>query len=357
VTGRRPLRAAVVGAGFIGIQHAAAYAADPDAELVAIVDADPARAVAATEAHGGRPYPTLSTMLGAARPEVVSVCVPTAGHRPVVQEIAAAGAHVLLEKPMAPSVADCDAIAAACQAAGVTLMLGFTHRFHRELLEARRIVAAGELGEPVLAHDVFAFGEDGPWPAWYYDRATSGGGELMHDAVHLVDRLAWVLGSPIVEVYGRTTTAARGIAGVEDGGVAVLGFANGAIGSISVYEATHPLHSDGASVPMPGRLELEIHGTRGSLRYRTWHELIVDLAGSPSRTVSEQPRDEMAAEIGEFLAAVREARPPAVGASEGRRGVAVVQAIYASERLGHPVRVDELFPTADPAAPTQNPGP
>jgi predicted dehydrogenase len=348
--GRRPLRAAVVGAGFIGIEHAAAYAADPAAELVAIVDADPARSTAAAEAHGGRSYPTLSAMLGDARPEVVSVCVPTADHRPVVDEIAAAGGHVLLEKPMAPSVADCDAIAAACQAAGVTLMLGFTHRFHRELLEARRIVASGELGEPILAQDVFAFGEHGPWPAWYYDRAVSGGGELMHDAVHLVDRLAWLVGSPIVEVYGRTTTGARGIVGVEDGGVAVLGFASGAIGSLSVFEATHPLRSDAASVPMPGRLELEIHGTRGSLRCRTWHELIVDIAGSASRTLTDLPRDEMAREIGEFLAAVGEGRAPSVGAADGRRGVAVVQAIYASERLGHPVRVDELFPVIDRAA-------
>ena len=346
---RRPLRAAVVGAGFIGVDHAAAYAADPAAELVAIVDADPERAAAAAGAHGGLTYPTLPAMLAEARPEVVSVCVPTADHRPVVAAIAAAGAHVLLEKPMAPTVADCDAIAAACESAGVTLMLGFTHRFHRELIEAHRIVAGGELGEPILAHDVFAFGERGPWPDWYYDRAMSGGGELMHDAVHLVDRLAWLVGSPIVEVYGRTTSGARGIAGVEDGGVAVLAFANGAIGSLSVYEATHPLRSDAPTVPMPGRLELEIHGTRGSLRYRTWHELIVDIAGAPSRTLTDEPRDEMAREIGEFLAAVGEGRPPSVGAAEGRRGVAVVQAIYESERLGRPVRVDDLFPVGDPA--------
>ncbi len=346
---RPPLRAAVVGAGFIGVEHAAAYAADPSAELVAIVDSDPVRAAAAAEAHGGRPYGSLSAMLDHARPEVVSVCVPTAAHRPTVEEIAEAGGHILLEKPMAPSIADCDAIAAACAAADVTLMLGFTHRFHAELIEARRIVASGELGEPVFAQDVFAFGEHAPWPAWYYDRSVAGGGELMHDAVHLVDRLAWLVGSPIVEVYGRTTSGARGIAGVEDGGVAVLGFAGGAIGSLSVFEATHPLRSDAASVPMPGRLELEIHGTRGSLRYRTWHELIVDIAGSASRTVSDLPRDEMAREIGELLAAVREGRAPSVGATEGRRGVAVVQAIYASERLGHPVRIDELFPVAGQA--------
>ncbi len=343
-SGRGPLRAAVIGAGFIGTDHAAAYAADPDVELVAVVDPDLDRATAAAAGHGARPYSTVAEMIGDAAPDVVSVCVPTALHLPVVREVAAAGLHVLLEKPMAASVADCDSIDATCRAAGVTLMLGFTHRFHRELIEARELIASGAIGRPTIVQDVFAFGEHRPWPAWYYDRELSGGGELMHDAVHLVDRLAWLIDSPIVEVYGRTTTAARGVTGVEDGGVAVLTFANGTIGSLFVYQATYPLRSDAASVPMPGRLELEIHGERGSIRYRTWHELIVDLAGAPSRTVTDGARDEMTREIAEFVAAVREKRAPSVGAADGRRGIAVVQAIYASERVGHPVRVDELFP-------------
>lgn len=342
--GRRPLRAAVIGAGFIGLDHAAAYAADPDAELVALVDPEVDRAAAAAAKHGAPAYPSVAAMIDGSAPDVVSVCVPTALHLPVVREVAAAGLHVLLEKPMAASVADCDAIDAACRTAGVTLMVGLTHRFHRELIEARELIAAGAIGRPTIVQDAFAFGEHGPWPAWYYDRDLSGGGELMHDAVHLVDRLAWLIDSPIVEVYGRTTTGVRGIAGVEDGGVAVLTFADGAIGSLFVFEANHPLRSDAASVPMPGRLELEIHGDRGSIRYRTWHELIVDLAGEPSRSVTGVARDELAREIAEFLAAVREGRAPSVGAPEGRPGIAVVQAIYESERLGRPVRVDELFP-------------
>lgn len=339
-----PLRAAVVGAGFIGIEHVAAYAAAAGVELVAIVDADAERAAKVAAVHGGRPFADLDTMLAATRPTIASVCVPTALHLPVVERLAAGGCHLLLEKPMAASVADCDAIAAVCRATGVTLMVGFTHRFHRELIEARVLIAAGTLGMPMLVQDVFSFGEHGPWPSWYYDRSLSGGGELMHDAVHLVDRMAWLVGSPIVEVYGRTTTYARGIAGVEDAGVAVLGFANGAIGSLFVNESTYPLRSDAPSVPMPGRLELEIHGSRGSIRYRTWYELIVDIAGAPSRTVAGTPRDEMAREIDEFLEAVREGRPPSVGAIEGRRAIAVVQAIYESEQRGRPVLVDELFP-------------
>jgi predicted dehydrogenase len=344
------LRVAVVGAGFIGADHATAYAAQPDATLVGIIDPDPGRAQALAARSGARAFADLAEMLAEASPDAASVCVPTGIHRPVAETLARAGIHVLLEKPMAPTVADCDAIAAAAERAGIVLMLGLTHRFHAELIEARRLIAEGAIGTPLLAQDVFSFGEHGPWPAWYYDRALAGGGELMHDGVHLVDRLEWLIGSPIVEVYGRTTTYARSIDGVEDGGVAVLAFANGAIGSLFVNEATHPLRSDAPSVPMPGRLELEIHGSRGSIRYRTWHELIVDVAGQASRTVARTDAGEMGREIRAFLDAVTGGGPPVAGARDGRRGVAIISAIYESERRRRPVLVDELFPAAGPIA-------
>ena len=342
--GRR-LRVAIAGGGIVGLDHAAAYRAHPDAELVAMLGRDMERTAAVADRLGVRAYTDLDSLLAIERLDALSVCTPTASHRPVVEAAAAAGVHILLEKPMATTVDDCDAIDRVCRGAGVVLMLGFTHRFHPELLEARRRIAEGELGTPGLAQDMFTFGEHGPWPDWYYDRAISGGGELMHDAVHMVDRLAWLLDDPIMEVYGRTTSYARGLSGVEDGGVATLAFAAGAIGSIFVNEASYPLHRDADTVPMPGRMELEIHGPRGTIRYRTWHELVIDVAGRATvRLVRAGPGAEMAAEIRAFLDAVRARSAPPVGAAEGRRGIAVIQSIYEAERRRRPVLVDELFP-------------
>ena len=345
------LRVAIAGGGIIGVDHAAAYLAQPDAELVAFVGRDLKRTAVVAERFRARAYADLAELLRRERPDALSVCTPTALHRPFVEAAAAAGVHVLLEKPMATSVADCDAIELACRGAGVTLMLGFTHRFHAELLAAKRLIDEGRLGTPMLAQDVFTFGEYGPWPAWYYDRALSGGGELMHDAVHLVDRLAWLIGSPVVEVYGRTTTYARGIDGVEDGGVAVLSFAGGAIASLFVNQSRYPLRRDDESVPMPGRCELEVHGSRGTIRYRTWHELVIDIAGEDTSVIGGTDRGEMGREVREFLDAILERRPPSVGAADGRRGIEVVGAIYESERRGRPVRVDELYP--EPASRSQ----
>jgi predicted dehydrogenase len=347
-TSRPRLRVGVIGAGFIGVDHAAAYARRDDVALVGVADLDGTRAADTAGRHGAAAFGDHHELLATARPDAVSICVPTALHRAVVEDAAAAGAHILLEKPMAPTVADCDVIADSARRAGVTLMLGFTHRFHRELILARRLIEEGRLGQPMLATDLFSFGEDGPWPAWYYDRSLSGGGELMHDAVHLVDRLAWLIGSPIEEVFGWTSTYARGIGGVEDGGVAVLRFESGALASLFVNESTYPLRADADTVPMPGRCELEVHGSRGTIRYRTWHELVVDLSGERSQTTAYGDGRELDREIEEFVAAVRERRPPSVGAVEGRRGIAVVQSIYESERRGAPVRVDELFPVVNP---------
>ena len=161
------IRVGVVGAGFIGRDHLAAYAGWPDAEIVGVADVDPERARAAAAPHGAAAFPDLPTMAAEARLDAISICVPTGLHLAAVREATAAGLHILLEKPMATSVAECDEIAGLVEAARVTLMLGFTHRFHPELVRARELITAGRLGTIGLVHDHFSFGETGPWPAWY----------------------------------------------------------------------------------------------------------------------------------------------------------------------------------------------
>src|ERR1700680_3378576 len=117
----RPLRVAIAGGGFVGIDHAQAYREQPDANLVAFVGRDAARTAAVAERFGARPYVDIATMLATEAVDAISVCTPTALHRSFVEAAAAAGVHVLLEKPMAASVADCDEISRACRAAGVVL--------------------------------------------------------------------------------------------------------------------------------------------------------------------------------------------------------------------------------------------
>ncbi len=130
-----PVRVGVWGVGVWGEKHARVYHAIPEAELVGVFDQDGARAQAAVEAYGGRAFESPEALL--AECEAVSVAVPTVAHREAAERALAAGRHVLVEKPMAPSVADAEAMIAAAARAGTTLQVGHVERFNPAWLAAR----------------------------------------------------------------------------------------------------------------------------------------------------------------------------------------------------------------------------
>jgi UDP-N-acetyl-2-amino-2-deoxyglucuronate dehydrogenase len=160
----------------------------------------------------------------------------------------------------------------------------------------------------------------------------------MHEAVHLVDRLEWLIGNPVREVFGRTTDYVHGMAGAEDGGAACLTFSNGAVASLFVSQSVYPLYERRGTDAMPGKCELFLHGTKGSLRYDTWRGLRIDGA-QQAFVLNHEVRDEMSREIREFLDCIVQDREPSVGGAAGKRAVMVVQAIYESTRSGGPVTV------------------
>jgi predicted dehydrogenase len=135
----KPVRAGVWGVGVWGEKHARVYRALPEAEFIGVYDRDAARAQAAVDAHGGSVFDSPAALL--AECEAVSVAVPTVAHREATEQACAAGRHVLVEKPMAPTVADADAMIAAATRAGVTLQVGQVERFNPAYLAARAHVA------------------------------------------------------------------------------------------------------------------------------------------------------------------------------------------------------------------------
>jgi UDP-N-acetyl-2-amino-2-deoxyglucuronate dehydrogenase len=339
------IRVAVIGAGIFGEEHIKGFSHWQDAEVVAISRRNEARGNELAGKYGVKYYQDYEEMLASEDVDVASICLPTGLHKPAALAVAKAGKHILLEKPMARTVAECDSIIEACNSANVKLMLSFTHHFHPELQFAKKMIDEGRLGEILLALDFFSFGELEAWPSWYYSHELGGGGEMMHDAVHSVDRMAWLIGSQIVEVYGRTSNYARGLEKVEDGGAAVLSFKNGAIASLFVNEATYPLPVEVSENPvenMFGRCELELHGTRGSIRYNTWRDIHF-CSKEESFTLKHHYVNPMVIETREFLDSILEDREPCVGGEEGKEGIAVIQAIYESERRNEPVHVAEMY--------------
>jgi predicted dehydrogenase len=191
---------ALLGSGFMGTTHAACYAAiGADVKVVAGHDAE-----RVAEPLGARAVTTWEAALELPGIDAVDVCLPTPLHREVAERSLAAGMHVLIEKPIALSLEDADAIGAAAD--GRVLMVGHVLRHFPEIVELRRVVGSGALGRP-LAASATRLSAPPDWNDWMLDEARSGG-TLVDLAIHDFDVLAALLG-PCARVHARAVAGRR----------------------------------------------------------------------------------------------------------------------------------------------------
>jgi predicted dehydrogenase len=215
---------ALLGAGFMARTHGAAYAELRDRAQVRVVcarSAEDARPLA--EGLGAEVVTEWDTAIGAAGVDAVDICLPTPLHRPVAERALAAGRHVLLEKPVALTLEDADAIRAAAEASGRVLMIGHVLRFLPEVVELRRVLASGELGQP-LAATALRLSTPPDWNEWMLD-ADRSGGTLVDLMVHDFD-LAGALLGPARRVHARAAAGGRHVMALvehEDGEAVVEG--------------------------------------------------------------------------------------------------------------------------------------
>ena len=214
-------RVGVVGTGVMGRNHARVLHELPNVELVGVADSnlDAARQVAAVHATTG--YRSLEELLKKARPEALTVAVPTENHHETVMEALAAGCHVLVEKPIASTLADADALVAAAKTAKRVLAVGHIERYNPAVLELKRRLDEGQLGR------VYQFDAQrlGPFPQRVRDV-----GVVIDLATHDLDLMRFLTGSEIVRVYAETrrkvhTTREDMVSGLlrlEDGSVGLL---------------------------------------------------------------------------------------------------------------------------------------
>jgi predicted dehydrogenase len=334
---------AIIGAGMVARYHATAIGRIPGARLVAICRSDPARAEE-TAAQFGVPCLTDEAAL-LARDDVDAVCICTPSGLHAAQTIAAAraGKHVLVEKPIALTLADADAMIAACQQAGVRLGVALQRRTEPEFQRVQAAMAAGDLGRPVLGSINMPYLRQQSYydsADWRGTWALDGGGALMNQGIHLVDLLLWLMGD-VAEVRAASATLAHAIE-VEDCVTATLRFANGALGSIAATTAAGP--------GFPHRVE--IYGERGGVQIEG--EQVVRWEGGGAPTAGIARREPVAAGAGasptgigavghtrlleDFVAAIRDRREPLAPGREGRRSLALVLAVYEAARTGQSVQ-------------------
>lgn len=339
----------IVGAGMIAGYHAEAIQQTPGARLVGVAD----RTVAKAEGFAARYGAELATAdLGAlvAHPEVQVICIttPSGAHLDPALTAIAAGKHVIVEKPLEISTERADQLINAAERAGVLLAPIFQARFGAGARAVRNAVSAGRLGRLVLA-SVYVKWHREPdyYTGWKGTLALDGGGAVINQSIHGLDLLQWFVGMP-EKVTARTTRRVHLGIEAEDTAAAIWSFPDGALGTLEATTAAWPGWSR----------RIELCGEKGSItleddRISRWDFLAArpedesiratasgttlgSGAGAPNAISCVGHRRQ----VGDVVAAVRDGTPLAVDAREGRKAVALVQAIYESARRGRTVAVN-----------------
>ena len=257
ITGRT-IRFALVGCGRIAQNHFAAIQTHASrCELVDVCDIDPVALAAAVEKTGARGHNSLSGLLEHTTADCVILTTPSGLHPAQAIEVAAAGRHVITEKPMATRWKEGCAMVEACDKAGVRLFVVKQNRRYATLLLLKRAVEQKRFGQIYsVAINVFwtrpqAYYDSAKWRGtWEFD-----GGAFMNQASHYIDLLDWLIG-PVESVMAYTGTLARDIE-VEDSGVAAIRWRSGAMGTLNVTMLTYPQNLEGS---------ITILGEKGTVR-------------------------------------------------------------------------------------------
>lgn len=332
----------IIGGGRVSRAHGNAAEALAHTRLVGIAEVDPERRATSTAQYGCRGYASAEEMLADDSVEAVVVALPHWLHADVAVAALRAGRHVLIEKPMAMNVEECDRILAAARESGRTLMIGHSQHFFPINREAVRRIAAGDIGEPVFATDTWykPFWE-GQRPPWFLDD-TKGGGMWSMNGSHMLDRLQLFLQRSVVSVNAAVGNRIFGLS--TDFGVAFVRFEGGLAATIQ-----HVGYKDGVN-----RFEAEITGTQAQLRINgdrsgcnpleisrngSWEALPVAPLELELKSGASDPPGAFAAQMQDFALAVREGRPPSVTGDWGRSVVAVLEACVQSSCDGGEVRL------------------
>ena len=336
----------VVGIGWAGGRHVRAIQClqrqGRDVSVAAIVDTDPAHlAGQAAELEVERTFPDLETAL-AETPgaDAVVLATPHHLHRQGVERAAGAGMHVLVEKPMALSLADADAMIRACRKAAVELMVLESLRYQRRAMEAARLVREGRIGR-VLYGRMNMIGRGRAtyaYPgrrAWLADADVCGGGIWMLNGIHQMSAARMLLGE-VAEITAREVHSERFASPLEGTVAAMLRFESGAILHMTVSAELHGYGRFG---------DLVLFGADGTLG-ANWHDpagiIVCTEQGTETVDCAEddgsEPPPHFVRQMAEFLDSVAEGRRSRTDGVSERQTLAAILAGYESIRTGEPVR-------------------
>ena len=330
------MRVGIVGTGFMGRTHAAAWAKTP-AEIVGYVSKDGETAVSLQNQYGGQIYPDLASLLQDV--DVVDICAPTHRHYEMVLEAAAAGKDIVCEKPLARTLAQAKEMVEVCEQAGVKLLVAHVVRYFPEYAQAKAQVAANAIGRPAVIR--LTRGTFQPKKAadnWFVNFEKSGG--MMLDLmIHDFDYARWVAGD-VVQVYAKNIGNSLPGTAV-DHGLAILTHKNGAISHVE---------GSWAYPPPLFRTRLEIAGDNGLIQCDSGQAAAINTylhqqgGDAPDVPIPRSPmlEDPYTKQIKAFYDHIEHDAPVVVTAVDGYKALQIALAAIQSAQTGKPVAIENI---------------
>ncbi len=324
-------KVAIVGSGHMGQCHAAAYAHIPQADLVALVDSRPNALIQAGETFGAGAFTDFDKMMAVVNPDVIDICTPTPWHKDYVLRAAAAGKHVIVEKPMARTVEESREMIKTAENAGVKLKVAHVVRFFPEFAAAKAQVDAGAVGTPAVVRTSRGGNFPGASGNWYGDPNQSGG-VVLDLIIHDFDWLRWVFGD-VERVYAKGNISRE--FGCIDYALVTLRMKSGVIAHVEGTWAN----------PGAFQTKFEITGDKGMLDFQSLTSSPLTIATKNTEgakggvAIPESPsgRNPYCLELQHFIDCIENDSKPLITAEDGVKAVEIAMAAIESIRTEKPV--------------------
>ena len=330
---KEQLGAAVIGLGMMGERHAAIWAETPATDLVTVYDILPDRTQEVASDLGCEAAASLEAAIARDHVDIVSVCTDDGAHVESCVAAAGAGKHILLEKPLATTLEDCDTIIAACDSAGVKLMVGHVVRFDPRYALAQKAIADGEIGEVI---QVFARRNNIVDSGTRIGPRTSVAYFL---GVHDLDLMRWFIGAEALKVHAEGVSKVLADIAAEDSIMTLLRYDSGAIGCLETCWVMPK------GIPCTLDSRLEVIGTEGMVRVTVGDEgctiMTPERATRPDILYGPMLHGEQAGalrtQLDHFASCVLSGTEPLISPQDARAAVEIAAAIHDSLQSGAPV--------------------
>ena len=340
------IRVGIIGCGKIAqVRHLPEYAANPNAEIVAFYDKNMERAQEMAAQYGGKVYNSFYELVDDPNVDAVSICVENRSHAEICTAALYAGKHVLVEKPMAVTLAECESMVAAAERNGRHLMVGHNMRFDPVHRKAKQMLDSGIIGDVITFRTIL--GNSGPegWSlegTWFFDKNKAAMGALSDMGIHKVDLIQYLLGQKVIETTAKVVTLNKRddngkLISLDDNALCILKMSGGALGTMAASWTVYG-HECQSTV---------LYGTKGLMMIYSEPSapiIINDLEGNRTSFAFETTSHNSGV-IDEFVDALVHDREPEVSGKEALTTMRTIFGSIRSSDIARPVAVNTDFVT------------